>query len=750
MNEDFGDINPLSGQRPTTPKLKGIFEYFLIIRDRWLLAIALSLPIALGFVYNKFQEPELYQTSSTFRVEPPLSIINNMQPVDRDRYSARIVGRHLEAMRSGELRKRMVKTIDLTETTPHPKYGNAKAKLLAPYVKDGGIRPTVSQVLNYTVSLTGEGTPILKIIATARNGEGAAMVANLAQDEYEKIHQNRKGEKHDTAITFLEGQLKKSREAEQAIDRDIREFKLRNNLAYIEDEKKDAAGRKSRYQDAITGAQVDKLQIQSTLRQIIAVRGKVEKGSAAANKNSHTRMDAEMLRIKEFFEISAIADFGNVQALRQKLLDLETTRKEQERKGYLERHPAMINNTLAISEIHKLLKLEVKTAIEDLTNRVSELASQESEFNKAMSSVQLASQKLDNIETQILDMKREKEVHRQTYDSMLTRLNEIRVTRELPQEEDDPLRRGDQALIPGWPISPDKADIKNKGIMIFMGCFIVIPILFEFVDNRVKSPWDIEVFIGRDIIAGIPKISTIKEADRPLIVGNELDDGLMESFRSMYSRIQMNSQVDYPKSMLITSAIPSEGKSLLAANFAYSCANHGRRTILLDFDLRRPGLHKFCGVSNDRGILTLINEINGEHDTEAERKALTEIYPNLYILPSGGKTRAATEMLERADFDLVLNNLKKLCDVLIMDSPPLGLFPDSMAMARKVDEVLFVTRYGKVARKVVKNLLSKVEETGANILGVVLNDLPEKKTPGYYYAGYYGYGYFRYKYYNKY
>jgi Mrp family chromosome partitioning ATPase len=145
-----------------------------------------------------------------------------------------------------------------------------------------------------------------------------------------------------------------------------------------------------------------------------------------------------------------------------------------------------------------------------------------------------------------------------------------------------------------------------------------------------------------------------------------------------------------------------------------------------------------------------VNEINGEHGTEAERNALTEIYPNLYVLPSGGKTRAATEMLERPDFDHLLNNLKKLCDILIIDSPPLALFPDSMAMARKVDEVLFVTRYGKVARKVVKNLLTRVDETGANILGVVLNDLPEKKTPGYYYAGYYGYGYFRYKYYNKY
>jgi len=107
-------------------------------------------------------------------------------------------------------------------------------------------------------------------------------------------------------------------------------------------------------------------------------------------------------------------------------------------------------------------------------------------------------------------------------------------------------------------------------------------------------------------------------------------------------------------------------------------------------------------------------------------------------------------LLESSEYERVLFVLRKMADVIIIDSPPIGLFPDSLAIARRVDEVLFVTRYGKVSRKIAKNLLESIDETGARILGVVLNDLPQKKTPGYYYSGYYGYGYFRYKYYNKY
>ncbi|MEC7543694.1 MAG: hypothetical protein VX479_08565, partial [Verrucomicrobiota bacterium] len=162
--------------------------------------------------------------------------------------------------------------------------------------------------------------------------------------------------------------------------------------------------------------------------------------------------------------------------------------------------------------------------------------------------------------------------------------------------------------------------------------------------------------------------------------------------------------------------------------------------------------HNFCNITNEKGIVSLVNEVvKGSSDIDEQIKScLHEIHPNLHVLPSGGKTRAATEMLERSEFDYVMNKLRQIAEVIIVDSPPIGLFPDSLAIARKVEEVLFVTRYGKVSRKVAKSLLENIEETGANVLGVVLNDLPQKKTPGYYYSGYYGYGYFRYKYYNKY
>ena len=183
-----------------------------------------------------------------------------------------------------------------------------------------------------------------------------------------------------------------------------------------------------------------------------------------------------------------------------------------------------------------------------------------------------------------------------------------------------------------------------------------------------------------------------------------MDDSLTESFRSMFSRIQMNSSSDYPKTILVTSAIPSEGKSLISANLAYSCANHGKKTILIDFDLRRPGIHKFCNISNEVGLLTLINDAENYENllNDGIEKSITQIHPNLFVLPSGGKTRAATELLETQQYDRVLNTLKSIADVIIIDSPPIGLFPDSLAISRRVDEVLFVTDMVRFLEKLQK------------------------------------------------
>jgi succinoglycan biosynthesis transport protein ExoP len=721
-------------------RFRGIFDYFLIIRDRWLLSMALSLPIALGFVYKEYQQPSIYVSSSSFRLVPPPAILN-LQPVEQANQLVDLVRKHTEGLNGQELRVRVLERIKDNSSY--------KSTMLAPYIYDDEQLPDIASIASYSVSVSVDRRPVFTITATGRSSQSVQLVAQLVQQEYEKSHTHEAGAVVETAREILESLLATSQSRESSILGEMTTYKRDEELPFVEDERLDNASRKSSYHSEITKAKVEKVRINSLLRQIIQIQASIS--SRAKNAGTSQDVNANIDAIKDYFKIDAIQSFGNVPALQTRLFDLEQTHKLYGQK-YLSNHPKMIENARQIQDVERILQLEVKASIEDLKDTYHQLEAQEQEFAAAMDKVQGESVALSEMETNLGVLDRKLQIQKGSTDTIQRRLQDVVIQIALPKEQDDPLHKGSVAY-PGTQISPDLPEIHKTGFIIFGVLFVLIPFGFEFIDNRIKSPWDIEVFLGQDLLAGIPKISEVKESDRPLIVGNELDDGLTEAFRSMYSRIQMNSKTDYPKTILITSAIPSEGKSLLAANLAYSCANHGRKTILIDFDLRRPGLHKFCGVSNDRGLLTLINETVTNPTPNYDywdSGTLVEIYPNLLILPSGGKTRAATEMLEKPEFDKMLFSLRQNAEIIIIDSPPIGLFPDSLAMARKVDEVIFVTRYGKVARKVAKSLIESLEETGVNMLGVVLNDLPEKKTPGYYYSGYYGYGYFRYKYYNKY
>jgi polysaccharide biosynthesis transport protein len=744
MEEDFENFNSPS-QPKAKAKIKGVSDFLLIIRDRWLLSLALSLPFALGYVFVQQQVHEYFESSSSFSLIPPPAILN-LRSVDRDQHVEGLIAKHTEGLNSQQLRANVILRIKNS-----PEY---KSILLAPYLKDGVI-VDLSSTVSYTVAQVGATSrPRFTITSNSRSAKGAKVIADLVQKEYVKLHKSSKSEKVEFVKKTLEDLLEGSLSKEKMIATQMADFKRERELPFLEDEKRDTGSRKSQYSSEITTSRLEKIRISSLLRQILAIRTRIGTGSASSSSKDVNEDLAVIKEIFNFFEIDAIEEYGNIPSLRQTLYNLERTRMDymETGSGYLKKHPKMIENARSIQQVKNALEEEVTSSIKDLRDKLSQLDAQEEAFTDAKAKVQKESHKLSEMEDTLKNFTRELTVVQRSTDGIHSRLNEVKIEQALPSEQDEPLRMESFAYEPAGPYSPDKQKIKEEGIMIFAVLFILIPLCLEFIDNRVKSPWDIEVFIGDDLIGGIPKISEIEERERPLIVGNDLDDGLTESFRSMYSRIQMNSQTDYPKLILVTSAIPSEGKSLISANLAYSCANHGRKTILIDFDLRRPGLHKFCNLGNEKGLLSLVNEVgqNRKEIDQCVQDTLIEIHPNLFVLPSGGKTRAATEMLEHEDFTVVIESLKKNAEVIIIDSPPIGLFPDSLAIARKVDEVLFVTRYGKVSRKIVKSLIASIKETGANLLGVVLNDLPQKKTPGYYYSGYYGYGYFRYKYYNKY
>ena len=204
--------------------------------------------------------------------------------------------------------------------------------------------------------------------------------------------------------------------------------------------------------------------------------------------------------------------------------------------GYLSNHPKMISNARQIQSTLTQILQQIEKAISDLRDRGKQLTVLESNFQKALEGVQKEADSLSKIDDTLRNLERELEIVRASSAQMQKQLNEVTIEQAFPKDQDNPLQKEQFASLPGTQLHQTEEGYAGFCYDFSWNLFCISIFAKEiYRPNRIKSPWDIQVFLGkRDLIAGV-KISNIIEQDRPLIVGNDLDDGLAESFRSACS-----------------------------------------------------------------------------------------------------------------------------------------------------------------------------------------------------------------------
>jgi capsular exopolysaccharide synthesis family protein len=260
------------------------------------------------------------------------------------------------------------------------------------------------------------------------------------------------------------------------------------------------------------------------------------------------------------------------------------------------------------------------------------------------------------------------------------------------------------------------------------------------MDSRLKAAWEIEQFLGQNLLGEIPSISGIARKERPHIMAKDHDHAASEAFRGLFGQFQLNSTVDHPKVVLFTSTLPGEGKSMIANNLAATFASHGKRTLLVDADFRRPNLHLFYGKDNACGIIRWLNSgepIHGPAEEDPDLGILP-LKENLFLLRSGGESRRATELFGASAYVNLIDSLRSQFDVVILDTPPIGVFPDAMLLSRQCDEAVYVCRFNTVNRSKIRKSLERLVGSEAVLSGIILNGIPTGAQSAYY--DYYGYG----------
>lgn len=309
----------------------------------------------------------------------------------------------------------------------------------------------------------------------------------------------------------------------------------------------------------------------------------------------------------------------------------------------------------------------------------------------------------------------------------------------------------DPAYEPYKPIEPNMPKAFIQSVILGLLLIMILPLGFGVFDTRLKSSWEIEDLLDSRLIGEVPKLSSVKKKDRPVVVIKDLSEVASESFRGIFSQFEIIESGNTNGIILITSTLPNEGKSLIASNLAATFANHGKKSLLIDFDLRRPSLHSNFEIKNSHGVLKWLKEPNSNLDsiTEDPHLGITEYCPNFYLLRTGGINRKPTELFNQEKLNQLLLTLREQFDIIVLDTPPVGLFPDALLLAQKSDFIFYVCRFNKVSMFKIQHFVDKLKETNCKLSGLVLNGIPAGRASGYYH--YYGYGsYSNYEYKNYY
>jgi capsular exopolysaccharide synthesis family protein len=263
--------------------------------------------------------------------------------------------------------------------------------------------------------------------------------------------------------------------------------------------------------------------------------------------------------------------------------------------------------------------------------------------------------------------------------------------------------------------------------------------LVAFLDDRIKSAFDIESYVGLPLIGILPRIAHLNANEKAQAVASNADRRITEAFRSIYSSLKLNDASKNARVILVTSTVPSEGKSFMTTNLALTYAMHAERVLLVDCDLRMPNIAKSLGREiNDQGLMTHLRE-----GRPFEECIVKDYYPGLDVMPTGGRTNNPTQIFNSREFADFVTRMRQQYDRVFIDSPPLGAVSDALSLLPNVDGVLYVIKFNTVKRKVAKVNLTRLMQGNVPVFGAILNQI-SLASASYYYTHYYDKSYHNY------
>ncbi len=341
----------------------------------------------------------------------------------------------------------------------------------------------------------------------------------------------------------------------------------------------------------------------------------------------------------------------------------------------------------------------------------------------------------------------EVDINRQMFERLLETQQGIQVSGPLLKSN---IRIREYSPQPRSPVAPKRAqNILLSALLALIGG-IGLVLFLDYINNKIEAVDDIDRYLRLPALGVIPaveggskarrllssgatgkELAPAKNSDSVILTQVEANSSIAESYRQLRTALLLSSAGHAPRTLLFTSSQPAEGKTTTSVNTAISLAQTGSAVLIIDADLRRPRVHKIFGLKNIAG---LSNYLTGEGDLAS---LIQVAMPNLYVLPVGPLPPNPAELLGSPRMKQVVEALTANFDYIVIDSPPVSSFADSLILSSLVEGVIIVVKGGATPREMAQRTKTHLQSVGAKILGVVINQIKLQPHDYYYYSTYY-------------
>jgi polysaccharide biosynthesis transport protein len=405
------------------------------------------------------------------------------------------------------------------------------------------------------------------------------------------------------------------------------------------------------------------------------------------------------------------------------------TQYQQKLGTFKPNYPDMVQLNNQIAEIDRLLAIEVNTLKDSFKAAYQSSLDQENEMKA----------RIESLKQQVLDLqkrlikynilKREVDTNQSLYDGLLQRYKEVDVAGGVGANN---VFIVDKASLPAAPSSPRMSRALLISFVLGLAVALGVAFLLEHLDDTLRSAEEVERALGYATLGIIPKIRSGMSLEAELA---DPRSHVSEAYRSLCTALQFSTDQGLPKTLLVTSAGPGEGKSTTSLTLARHFANVGLKVLLVDADLRKPTLHTKLKRDNESGLTNCLTGAS----TPPEVLQKTEV-PNLAFLASGPLPPNAADLLGSSRFLSFLSVGSQVFDLIVVDSPPVMGLADAPLLSTAVTATIFVVGAGQVRTRLIRDAVKRLQLARASVIGTVITRFDARSSYGYGY-GYGGYGY---------